>query len=85
MQQLGALEDIFVAVGREHEIVVGEIVPDEAVLVAPATTNFSAVGVTLHNDDQQNRTSCRTTNTWRACPFLSARRADRSHLSNQKP
>lgn len=45
MQQLGALEDVFVAVGREHEIVAGEIVPDEAVLVAPATTNFSAGGV----------------------------------------
>jgi len=35
VQELGALEDVLVALRWEHQIVVGEVVPHEAVLVAP--------------------------------------------------
>lgn len=36
VQELGALEDVLVALCREHQIVLGDVVPHEAVFVAPA-------------------------------------------------
>ena len=35
VKELGALEDVLVALRGEHQIVVGQVVPHEAVLVAP--------------------------------------------------
>lgn len=35
VQELGALEDVLVALCREHQIVLGDVVPHEAVFVAP--------------------------------------------------
>jgi hypothetical protein len=36
VEELGALEDVLAALRGEHQVVVGQVVPHEAVLVAPA-------------------------------------------------
>jgi hypothetical protein len=36
VEELGALEDVLVALRGEHQVVLGDVVPHEAVLVAPA-------------------------------------------------
>jgi hypothetical protein len=38
VKELGALEDVLVALRGEHQIVLGQVVPHEAVLVAPGDT-----------------------------------------------
>jgi hypothetical protein len=51
VKELGALDDVLVALRGEHQIVVGQVVPHEAVLVAPgdADTNYN-------RRDQQTKT-----------------------------